>query len=92
MKTYCVEYSAQGWQPRSRHQMLPHQPVEEYQVVERDLTDDEHLYVELARAPGGPPHVVIARITSPVRQAQRKRVSRPPRFLRADELDLVEVP
>ena len=64
MKPYGVEYSAHALQPQPLHQLLPHQPVEECQVVERDLTDDERLHVELARVPCGSPRVIIARVTS----------------------------
>ncbi len=92
MKQYRVEYSAHAWQPRSRHQLLPHQPVEECQVVERDLTDDERLHVELARAPGGSPRVIVARVTSSSHRTRRKPFCRTTRFLSVDQLELVEVP
>lgn len=89
MQTYRVEYSAHAWQPRKQHPLLP---VEECQVVQRVMSNGWLLYVELARAPGGPPRVVIARITSLPRRARRRIHSRTTRFLTADELDLVEVP
>ncbi len=92
MTTYRVEYSAQGWQPRSRQQQLPHLPVEERQIIERDLSDDEHLYVELAREPSALPRVVIARVTSISHRTRRKPFSRTTRFLSVDQLELVEVP
>ncbi len=90
MQQCRVEYSAHAWQPRRQRSHLL--PVEECQVVERDLTDDERLYVELARARGGPPRVVIARITILSRRQRRNQFYRTTRFLRADELELVEVP
>ena len=90
VKTYRVEYSAHAWQPRKQGHHL--QPAEEVQIVQRALSHDWLLYVELARAPGGPPRVVIARITNPPRRARRKWLSETTRVLTVDDLDLVEVP
>ncbi len=85
---YRVPYRPAHWQPR-RHPMLPDY-VEECQVVRQDLTQGQRLYVELIRRPSVPIQITVARLEAPyTRWGQQKY--RTLRFLRADEIALVEV-
>ncbi len=87
---YRVTYSAAEWQQRARHPMLPHDD-EECQIVRHELPGGRRLYVELARRPGAPPRVLIARIEVSTVRAGHQHY-RTVKFLQPDELDLIETP
>ena len=87
---YPVIYSAEGWQQRARHPMLPGHD-EECQIVRHELADGQRLYVELARRPGVPLRVLIARIEVLAMRGGHQHY-RTVRFLQPDELDLIETP
>ncbi len=87
---YPVTYHTDGWQSRARHPMLP-QAVEDCQIVRQTLEDGRRLYVELARFPGAPVRVLVARLEASISYAGKQRY-RTVKFLQPDELDLIEIP
>ncbi len=87
MDKYRVVYTERAWQPRRG--MMRQQPLEECQIVECDLPNGEHLYVELARELGGPPRVIIARVSHKSEGSRRQRFRKTTRFLGVDELELI---
>ena len=88
MVVYHVPYSTAHWRSR-RHPLLPDY-AEECQVVRQDLGQGQRLYIELVRRPGAPIRITVARLeTSFTRWGQQKY--RTVRFLRPDEIALVEV-
>ena len=89
MKKYRGEYAREQWQRRTYRWRAIHLSLVEFQIIERDLENGHHLFVELAREPDASLRLCIARLDIARNTVGRIRYHR--QYVCPDEIELIEV-